>query len=436
MMLRRLSVLVLGCLAAGGTLAGQSDSSWITWLRSNHHAIRQVAAGAPDDFSDLQFLKTVLADRRIVQIGESHHSVSEYGTTKTRLIKFLHQEMGFDVLAFKSSIYECSAIDWDRLSAADALNASIFSVWATEEMLPLFDYIKSSRQTQRPLAFVGFDQQISSRSGVLSRPAFFRQIVGAIDPAYASEVSAFDTTFLDRIAREGPAYAAASEAALVAFYEGLAEFLRTNRARLDTLFPDGSPGRAERVALSMARHVQTLRSFRNNPEDTSDGGHIVLRDSMMADHITYWARDVYPDRKIIVWASNIHVRHDADATSWVFPTMGSWLVERFRDQLYTIGLFPNRGAAAGGNRAASAIEPAGEGTMERLLSSTGAPLLFVDLLHQRRDTGNAWMFETIPARDAAIIGPSGMLTVPMVPRDQYDGILFFEEISVPRFLSR
>ena len=140
-------------VAASTLIVQAQDSRWISWIRENHHAISQPVTTAADDYADLQFLKEVIGDRRIVQIGESHHSVAEYGAVKTRLIKFLHEEMGFDVLAFESSIYECFAADLRQLSPADALFATIFSVWAFEEVLPLFEYLNHTQSTARPLAF-------------------------------------------------------------------------------------------------------------------------------------------------------------------------------------------------------------------------------------------------------------------------------------------
>jgi hypothetical protein len=38
-------------------------------------------------------------------------------------------------------------------------------------------------------------------------------------------------------------------------------------------------------------------------------------------------------------------------------------------------------------------------------------------------------------RDAELF-TQGMRTVSIVPRDQYDGVLLFDEISPPRFLTR
>src|SRR5688572_12479949 len=130
-MTRFTSALVSLTVAAGTLVLHAQDSRWISWVRGNHHEIREpVNSAREDDFADLQFLKTVIGDRRIVQLGESHHSVAEYGAMKTRLIKFLHQEMGFDVLAFESSIYECYAADLRQMTATDALFSSIFAVWA------------------------------------------------------------------------------------------------------------------------------------------------------------------------------------------------------------------------------------------------------------------------------------------------------------------
>jgi erythromycin esterase len=435
-MTRPAPALVTLALAASTLAVHAQDSRWVAWIRDHHHAIRE-AGPAPreDDFADLQFLKTVIGDRRIVQLGESHHSVAEYGAVKTRLIKFLHQQMGFDVLAFESSIYECFAVDLRQLSPADALFASIFSVWAFDEVLPLFEYLKQSHSTARPLAFAGFDPQISSRIGVAGRPAFFERVIGVLDPAYAREVAQFDAQFVERIQRDGPAYARDEQERLVPFYTRLATFLDDNRDRLIALLDgDRAPMIAQRVAWSSVKLVQLLRSYQLNPDDTSLQGHMAIRDSAMADNLTFLANDFYPGRKIIVWAANIHVRHANEQTTWVFPTMGGWLAQRFRDELYTIGLYPNRGTVPG-QRSPFTLDPAEPGTMERLLSDAGPSQHFVDLLHQPPGEGTRWMYEPMLSRDASLSGPQAMLPVLIVPREQYDGLLFIDRVSAPRFLA-
>ena len=59
-----------------------------------------------EDFSDLLPLKQEIGNARIVMLGEQTHGEGETMSAKIRLIKFLHREMGFDVLAFESSIFE------------------------------------------------------------------------------------------------------------------------------------------------------------------------------------------------------------------------------------------------------------------------------------------------------------------------------------------
>jgi hypothetical protein len=46
------------------------------------------------------------------------------------------------------------------------------------------------------------------------------------------------------------------------------------------------------------------------------------------------------------------------------------------------------------------------------------------------------MFEPMLSRDASISGPQAMLPVLIVPRDQYDGLLFIDRVSAPRFITR
>ena len=323
------------------------------------------------------------------------------------------------------------------MAPTEALFSTIFSVWAFEEVLPLFEYLKQSHSTPRPLTFAGFDPQISSRTGVTSRPAFFQRVVACIDPDYAREVAQFDAQFIDRIQREGPPTRATKKIGSLRSTPGCRISSRRHREAgwWHCWKGTSSPLIAQRVAWSSVKLVQLLRAFHVNPDDASPQGHMAIRDGAMADNLTFLANDLYAGRKIIVWAANIHVRHANEQTTWVFPTMGGWLTKRFRDELYTIGLYPNRGTVPGG-RSVFTIDPAEPGTMERLLSDAGASQLFVDLLNQPRSDGTRWMYEPMLSRDASISGPQAMLPVLIVPRDQYDGLLFIDRVSAPRFLSR
>ena len=101
------------------------------------------------------FLKDVLANKSIVCLGESLHGVKEYNETKLKLIQYLHEEMGFSVLAVEADVamtyfagkYRQQMTD--TMMLADALSP----VWHTETHLQLMNYLQKNPQ----LKLIGFD---------------------------------------------------------------------------------------------------------------------------------------------------------------------------------------------------------------------------------------------------------------------------------------
>ena len=197
---RLLAAFALIALAAG--VFAQSDrTEWVVWTRSHHFPIASIAPTPRDDYADLQFLKEVLGDRRLVQLGESGHGVAEFDSVESPLDRVPARTDGIRRHRVRKLDLRVLHGEHGNVSSIDMLRGSIFGVWATEEVLPLFDYIKESQKTERPLTLAGFDTQISSGRGVLSRPAFFRRIVAAVDADYAEEVAAFDADFVGRAVR-------------------------------------------------------------------------------------------------------------------------------------------------------------------------------------------------------------------------------------------
>src|SRR5262245_18908899 len=98
--------------------AQNGNTTWVSWARANHYPIATVQSFDGDTFQDLQFFRTVLQNRRIVQLGESGHGVAEFNHAKVRLIKFLHEQLGYDVIAFDSGLYECYAANQNSALSA------------------------------------------------------------------------------------------------------------------------------------------------------------------------------------------------------------------------------------------------------------------------------------------------------------------------------
>lgn len=402
------------------------------WLEINAYPVGSLEARTEAD--DLEFLKKVIGGRRIVQLGEGGHGISEYSRAKTRLIKFLHREMGFEVIAFESSFYQCYRSDL----AAGAVNPQkslidcLFGVWHTREVLELFEYIKNTRGTKRPLRYTGFDIQPIGRNK-RARPDFLKKIVARRDPGYADEVYALDQLFLREYARgsgERRKFFRANREKMIGGYERLAEFLEKNRGKLEkTAENPGDVLAAIQTARFLARYIsqQTAPDLKEMFE---------RRDRGMAENIRFILERLYPGKKLIIWGHNTHIRYKNEAippTEEIYPKiatrmMGSWLKERYAKDIYTVGFYAYAGRAANNRRKIYEINKPEEGTLEALLNEAGEKYLFVDLLGLGNKQPDGWAFGPVEARY------NGLHPQKLIPAEQYDGLFFIKNVSPPEYL--
>lgn len=116
-----------------------------------------------------EFLQPILEHKRFVFLGESSHCVKEYSLAKVSLIKYLHEELGFHVLAFESELGPCMIGDYlsDQLDSKRFMAGTIGRVWQNEFVLGLFDYMKKMKQ-ERPLYFTGVDVYQGKKENLFS----------------------------------------------------------------------------------------------------------------------------------------------------------------------------------------------------------------------------------------------------------------------------
>jgi erythromycin esterase len=384
------------------------DSAWAAWTVANHHPVRSLRVD--DDFSDLAFLEDYIGDRRFVQLGESGHGVSEFSSAKVRLIKYLHEHMGFDVIAFESSIWECHMANEAArdLTAMALMQSCIFPVWHAGEVVELFEYIKATHATSRPLTLAGFDSQISSRVGSQERPTFFRDVVATFNPTYADSVAVFDHAFVRLLDRSGAG-------SFAEVYDALLDSIDTHRSTIDAAFP-AEPWRgllARQTAWSMTQFIAQISGSQGNP--------FLVRDRAMAANLTVLADSLYPAAKIVTWAHNSHIGESRAA-------MGRWVSEEHGDEVYTVGLYMHEGRAAFNDRRVYDIPEPSVAGLEAVLYRPRVKYLFVDFRSQVDEPGTSWMFGTFPTR------AWGLNTELIVPRAEYDGVLFIHTVNPPGYL--
>jgi erythromycin esterase len=115
----------------------------------------------------LDFLRRLLADRSVVQLGESIHMTDEFPRVRRNILQYLHEQLGFDVLAFEGSAVD-SWLAQDYLyrsselvskKAAEAQRLAWFGLWQTDAMRGVMTYVVETQTTKKPLYLTSFDIQ-------------------------------------------------------------------------------------------------------------------------------------------------------------------------------------------------------------------------------------------------------------------------------------
>jgi len=413
---------------------------WKKWANDHAYSLSSIQPETFDGqkipankFDDLVMLKPLLHDKRIVFLGESSHGVAQFNLAKTRLIQFLHQDMGYNVLAFESGMGNVMNAQGqiDKQAALQTMKDAIFGVWWTKETLPLFDYAKSTQATEQPLVLTGFDiqQQGAFTNGDwLQNPKLAQQFNEA-EKQLAEWSSGKDLKGYQKV-----------KATIIDVYKQVQSQIQFKEKELQAAYPKEphivklmDRTLADRIRLADEYIELTIQSNidieQNNIESFLQT--MEWRDQAMMENLLWLAEEVYPTEKFIVWAHNDHIRKaQSDVMGSPYPVklMGERLPDIYKKYSYVLGLYMTSGETANNMGEPMPVLPPVKGSIEDILSSTNKPYTFIDLRNRQNERGNSWMFEP------RLSYSWGMIQESLVPRDQYDGILLIDQVNKPTYI--
>ncbi len=413
---------------------------WKKWMNDHAYSLTSIepepasSQKIPSNkFEDLEMLKPILHDKRIVFLGESSHGVAQFNLVKTRLIQFLHQEMGYNVLAFESGLGDVMNAQGkiDKQAAQQTMKDAIFGVWWTKETLPLFEYAKTTQATEKPLVLAGFDiqQQGAFTNGDwLQTPQLAKQFRDA-EKQLAEWSSSKDLKGYQK-----------EKTAIINVYKQVKSQVQQKEKELQKVYPNElqivklmERTLADRIRLADEYVELTIQSNIEMEQNKYDSFLKTMewRDEAMMENLLWLAEEVYPTEKFIVWAHNDHIRKaQSDVMGSPYPVklMGERLPDIYKKYSYVLGLYMTSGETANNMGETMAVLPPIEGSIEDIVSSVNEPYTFIDLRNRQNERGNSWMFEPRLSYSWGVIQES------LVPRDQYDGILLIDKVNKPTYV--
>ncbi|MBD8500730.1 erythromycin esterase family protein [Paenibacillus arenosi] len=418
----------------------EAIDDWKKYVTDHAYALKSIqpekrvnGAIPESNFEDLNMLIPLLADKRIVYLGESSHGAAEFNSVKTRLIQYLHQQLGYNFIAFESGLPDAAIAQGTMKSktAEETMKRSIFQVWWTEETLPLFQYMKDTQDSQQPLRLLGFDIQLQTpllKDAQWLKEEKLQEQVMKAESDLAKWSRGKDLTGYRKAKPE-----------LLHLYKKLLEQVTAHEDELKKQYPN-----EPKMVLLMERAVEDRIRLINEYVEININVNIDIekegvaamyratewRDRAMANNLIWLATEVYPEEKFIVWAHNGHIsKAQSQIVDGSHKWMGELMTDNLQRQSYVMGLYMASGESAENQtRKPVPVQPLLPGSMEDILSSSKQPYTFMDLRYRDNERGNSWMFERV----VSYVWGNGASLI--VPRHHYDGVLLIDKVKLPRYI--
>jgi erythromycin esterase len=330
------------------------ESTVAGWLRSNIHRLRTIDP-ADDDFSDLEPLREIVGDARVVSIGESTHRVHEFYQVRHRLARFLITRLGFTAFVMESGFPEGQAVNEWVLGGPGAITELLrrgitYHMGKCREMRDHLEWMRCHNASRTgKVRFYGMDLPDSAASAKPAVEACLAFLADA-DPAYAETVRASLLPLFDYLPtdRTGLAWAAPALQAYLGIDPAVRYELTARIADLTERFAAmrvvytgkaevrGQAGFADQCAVT-ARHTDAFLAAMAAASNRAYRG-ANIRDMAIAENVEWILRR---EERIVLTAANGHLQrwplHVPPIINDELTTAGEHLARSLGRQMVVIG---------------------------------------------------------------------------------------------------
>lgn len=308
---------------------------YLLFLKVNAQNFNPKTLTLPENLNakDFSFLKEELKDVKIIMLGEKTHFDGNVFETKTEIIKYLYQELGFNTIAFESGIYDV----WKAQTNINkgektrtAFEKSLFFIWSKKKQFQSFIDFFDKYKTE--LKVFGFDNQITGEYG---ENELINDLYKYCDKNHFNlKLNKDDLELLmESITNSG------------VFDEGDISYEKY-KSSLSYLLTNIDKQPKEEIHFYWKQIIKSLLSlgeysYINKPilssfNTTSDDN---IRDKQMADNLLEYIK-AHPNEKIICWGANAHFVNDMSSVKTPvikeYIPMGSYIKKELKEKLYSL----------------------------------------------------------------------------------------------------
>ena len=379
----------------------KANKGEINWLKTNCIPIKTVKA--EQGFKDLEPLKKYLKNARIIALGENSHGTSEIFEMKHRFLEFLTSEMGFNILAIESPMFQTDLINEYIVNGeGNPKNelATITPAWNTEEFLSMINWMRKINESRKDkLLFTGidmteYDVPLRNLTDFARNDQRLKQLVDSLHLI-------LNNSRFERLNNLSLAMGKCNQ------------ILSNLEARNDN---------------KLCALIQNVRVINQCFDFYLNGPSSEIRDNYMAENLS-WILDYNTNSKIVLWAHNGHISKQRGG-------MGNYISIKYSDQYYSIGFLTNKGKYTGGRQNFISTEnklvESKPGSFEFNFGKTNIPYFFLDLNSIDKNNPNSqWLNRRLFHR---ILGGNAndYQFYPCVLKGNYDGVIFINSTTPSR----
>ncbi|MQP53031.1 MULTISPECIES: erythromycin esterase family protein [unclassified Flavobacterium] len=285
------------------------------------------------EITDFSFLKEELKDVQVVMLGENTHFDGNVFEMKTKIVQYLHQEMGFNTIAFESGIYDVwkaqKSIS-EGQNVKEALSNSLFSIWAKRNEFQSF--IEFYNQKKKNFKIFGFDYQITGNNGnvLLAKDLF--EYAKKINHKIKFKQEDFEL-LLESMTNSGMF----DEEDIS--YEQFKTELTLFKSKISQQKDSEEKFYWNQIVKSLLELGNDAISKEEILSTFSTTSFDNIRDKQMADNLLAYLKQ-NPEAKIICWGANAHFANNISSITEPilkeFVPMGSYIKKELKNKVYSL----------------------------------------------------------------------------------------------------